>query len=170
MLNQEESRRAFACFIQRSAFPPALRPHRPETAHSLAQPRQNPDRRSAMTSPNRPTHPRMRMLPTTSRLAPLAACLLALAWLPASVPAADVKAEAPPGSVVLRHTRGGAYFVAEPLKEEYDKLLARVQALQADLDAERVDGADVLVEPKDLRARLDKLRADIDQKKVPVAP
>jgi hypothetical protein len=103
--------------------------------------------------------------------ATLLGCLCTGAWLTvAAVRAADVKADAPPGQVVLRHTPGGAYFVAAPLKKEYDRLLAQVQALQADLDADRATGPDVLAELKDLQARLEKLRTEIDQKKVLVSP
>src|SRR4051794_26950518 len=88
--------------------------------------------------------------------ATLLGCLCTGVWLRVEAArAADVKADAPRDHVVLRHTPGGAYFVAGPLKEEYDRLLARVQSLQADLDAERANGPDVLVELKDLRPRLD---------------
>lgn len=121
-----------------------------------------------MTPHNHRTPPRTPPAIMAVVLIVLAACVVGV--LCSLAPAADVQAEAPPNSVVLRHTRGGAYFVAEPLKEEYDKLLARVQTLQADLDAERTTGAAVLVELKDLRDRLDKLRADIEQKKVLVSP
>ena len=101
----------------------------------------------------------------------LLGCLCTAAWLTdAAARAADVKADAPPGQVVLRHTPGGEYFVASDLKEEYDRLLARVQSLQADLDAEHASGPDVLVELKELRPKLDRLRTEIEQKKVLVSP
>ena len=115
--------------------------------------------------------PQSRMPLIIGLAASLLGCLCTATWLGvAAVRAADVKADAPPGQVVLRHTPGGAYFVAAPLKKEYDRLLSRVQALQGDLDAERATGPDVLVELKDLQARLEKLRTEIDQKKVLVSP
>jgi hypothetical protein len=105
----------------------------------------------------------------------LIGCALAIASL--STPAAG-KADplerpsvtAPPNSVVLEHTRGGAYFVAEPLKEEYDRLLGRVRALRAELDAGQVSGPEVLRELKELQPKLDRLRADIEKAKVLVSP
>src|SRR5687767_4819961 len=77
---------------------------------------------------------------------------------------------APANSVVLEHTRGGAYFVSEPLKEEYDRLLSRVRALRAELDAGQVTGPQVLRELNELQPKLDRLRADIEKAKVLVSP
>ena len=80
------------------------------------------------------------------------------------------KTTAPPDHVLLDFTRGGAFYVTKTLKEEYDRLLARVQTLQADLDAERITGADAMLELRALQEQLKTLRADIDKKKVLLAP
>lgn len=82
----------------------------------------------------------------------------------------EVKGTAPDKTVVLRHTRGGAWFVSGPLKDEYDKLLARVGALRADLDAERITGADAQRELEKLQLQLSKLRETIEKEKVLVSP
>ncbi|HWE95037.1 MAG TPA: hypothetical protein VG269_13810 [Tepidisphaeraceae bacterium] len=82
----------------------------------------------------------------------------------------QVEAKAPDKTVVLRHTRGGAWFVSEPLKDEYDKLLARVGALRADLDAERITGAEAQRELENLQFQLSKLRDRIEKEKVLVSP
>lgn len=82
----------------------------------------------------------------------------------------QVEGQAPDKTVVLRHTRGGAWFVSEPLKNQYDKLLARVGALRADLDAERITGADAQRELETLQLQLNKLRDQIEKEKVLVSP
>ncbi len=100
-------------------------------------------------------------------------CFALACAAPASALAADtppVEAKAPDKTVVLRYTRGGAWFVSEPLKEQYDKLLARIGALRADLDAERITGADAQRDLKDLQVQLDKLRDRIEKEKVLVSP
>lgn len=78
--------------------------------------------------------------------------------------------EVPAGHVVLKSTLGGAYCIARPLKERYDKLLGAVQAVQADLDAERIEAADALEELESLQRELKTLRAEIEAKKVLVSP
>ena len=80
----------------------------------------------------------------------------------------EAKGTAPAGQIVLQHTRGGAIFVAEPLKREYDALLARVQSLQSDLDHERISGPDAQSQLKDLKSQLDVLRQKIDTTKTEV--
>jgi len=89
-----------------------------------------------------------------------------------SAMAADtqVTGQAPDKTVVLRYTRGGAWFVSEPLKDQYDSLLARVGALRADLDAERITGADAQRQLADLQTQLNQLRDRIEKEKVLVSP
>jgi len=82
----------------------------------------------------------------------------------------QIEAEAPPNCAVLKHTRGGAFFVAKPLKQEYDRLLSQVESLQADLAAERISGADAQLELQTLQAELTRLREDIERKKILVEP
>lgn len=99
--------------------------------------------------------------------------LLCLAVSPAAAALgqlSEVEGTAPPDTVVLEHARGGAYFVAEPLKKAYDGLVARTRALEADLDADRLSGPEVLAELKGLQSKLAELRGEIDRKKVLVAP
>src|SRR5258706_4446 len=81
------------------------------------------------------------------------------------------KALAPDNHVELKDTISGSYFIAKPLKEEYDRLLSRLTVVRADIEAERTSGAAALRELKSLQIELDKLRKEIEEKKlfVPVA-
>ena len=82
----------------------------------------------------------------------------------------QVEGEAPAGQEALKHTRAGAYFVDTSLKEQYNRLLSRTKSLQADLDAERIGGAEALRELGDLQTKLQQLRDEIEKKKVLVQP
>jgi hypothetical protein len=81
------------------------------------------------------------------------------------------KAVAPDNHLQLRDTASGTYYVAKPLKEEYDRLLSRLKVLQADIEAERTSGAEALRNLKSLQTDLVRLRDEIEKKKqfVPVA-
>jgi hypothetical protein len=81
------------------------------------------------------------------------------------------KATAPDNHVQLKDTASGTYYVAKPLKEEYDKLLSRLRTLQADIESERTSGTEALSNLKALQADLVRLRDEIEKKKlfVPVA-
>lgn len=81
------------------------------------------------------------------------------------------KAFAPENHVELKDTVSGSYFIARPLKEQYDKLLTRLRSLQADIESERTSGAEALRNLKELQTDLGRLRAEIEEKKlfVPVA-
>lgn len=81
------------------------------------------------------------------------------------------KATAPDNHVQLKDTASGTYYVAKPLKEEYDKLLSRLRTLQADIESERTSGAEALSSLKSLQTDLVRLRDEIEKKKlfVPVA-
>jgi hypothetical protein len=81
-----------------------------------------------------------------------------------------VEGTAPPGHELLKHQRGGAYFIARALKEDYDRLVAQLKTLKQDLDAERISGPDAQRELRALQGELDRLRAEIDDKKVLVRP
>ncbi|MGA2255050.1 MAG: hypothetical protein ABSG53_10340 [Thermoguttaceae bacterium] len=95
-------------------------------------------------------------------------CLLAGTARSADIP--QVEGEAPAGQESLQTVRGGAIFVDTSLKEQYNRLLSRVRTLQADLDAERIDGAEAFRELEDLQTKLKRLRDEIEKKKVLVLP
>ena len=81
------------------------------------------------------------------------------------------KAVAPENYVELKDTASGSYFVAKPLKEEYDRLLSRLRVLQGDIESERTSGAEALRSLRTLQTDLVRLRDEIEKKKkfVPVA-
>src|SRR5262249_17569840 len=96
---------------------------------------------------------------------------LGLFFLPqaASLLAADeprATGVAPPNHVILSDTLFGSYFVAAPLKEQYDRLLSRVETLKRELDTERVTGAQAEAQLTSLRDDLQKLRESIERSKV----
>jgi hypothetical protein len=78
--------------------------------------------------------------------------------------------EAPADHVVLKHVRGGAFFVARDLKQQYDGLLARVRSLQAAVADDQISGAEALGQLHELEPKLDALRKEIEAKKVLVSP
>jgi hypothetical protein len=79
------------------------------------------------------------------------------------------KGEAPRDHALVRHVRGGGYFVAKGLKEEYDRLLDQIKGLKADLATQRIGGADARIMLRRLQAQLDELRKNIEDQKVLVA-
>jgi hypothetical protein len=81
-----------------------------------------------------------------------------------------VEGTAPRGHELLKHQRGGAYFIARTLKEDYERLLAQVKALKQDLEAQRITGLEAERELRGLQDALEKLRAEIEEKKVLVRP
>jgi hypothetical protein len=98
---------------------------------------------------------------------------LGLLFLPraASVLASDesrATGVGPPNHVILSDTLTGSYFVAAPLKEQYDRLLSRVETLKRELDTERVTGAQAEAQLRSLRDELQKLRENIERSKVHV--
>jgi hypothetical protein len=107
----------------------------------------------------------------TFRMAPIwiSAILVASAYGAAPDEPTHVEAKAPENTVELRGAREGAWFVSEPLKQQYDALLGRVRALRADVDAERISGKDAERELEALQADLKRLREAIEKQKVLVA-
>lgn len=81
-----------------------------------------------------------------------------------------LEAEAPPNQAVLRHTTGGAYFVAKDLKTKYDELLARIERLKADVAAGNVPGDEALRQLGQLEPQLAQLVKEIEERKVLVTP
>lgn len=76
------------------------------------------------------------------------------------------KAAVPDGMARLSDTLTGSYFVAYPLKLKYDALLAKLDALKRDLDADRVAGPEAVKSLGELRANLKELRDQLDKSKV----
>jgi hypothetical protein len=99
--------------------------------------------------------------------------LAVLAYLPAgparSADTPPLIGQAPPGQEAIGRIRGGYFFVDASLKEEYNRLLSRVRTMQADLDDKRISGAEALQELGGLRAKLKRLRDEIEKKKVLVS-
>lgn len=98
------------------------------------------------------------------------ASLLAFLLLAASLAAADppVPAVAPPDHAVLATMVNGWIFAPQKLKQEYDQLLGRLDALQADIDAGKLTAAQAQRELAEVRGRLETLRRDLDRSKVRV--
>src|SRR5437016_3022271 len=70
----------------------------------------------------------------------------------------SAKAKAPENHAFLKRTVSGGYFVASPLKDEYDRLVSRLRLLKADIDNGRTTGAAALKELSQLQVVLDGLR------------
>jgi len=101
----------------------------------------------------------------------LLVALFAISSTAARAELPKAKATAPDSHVQLKDTASGTYYVAKPLKEEYDRLLSRLKTLQADIESERTSGAVALNSLKTLQTDLIRLRDEIEKKKlfVPVA-
>jgi hypothetical protein len=99
----------------------------------------------------------------------LAGCVC---WTPISRAGAQDRADgqAPPNMAVLKRTRGGAWFVAKDLKEQYDRLLDQARALQAELERNGLSSQEARLRITGLRNELEKLRREIEQKKLLVSP
>jgi hypothetical protein len=80
-----------------------------------------------------------------------------------------LQAEAPPDHAVLDSTLGGAYFVAKDLKEQYEKLLDRVEALKSDVNDGRLPADEALHQIEELEPRLEALRQELEARKVLVS-
>lgn len=92
-----------------------------------------------------------------------------LAQLGGAVLAKDTKpAQAPPDHAVLAETLYGWIFAPQKLKREYDQLLGRLDALQADIDAGKLTAVEARRELATVRERLVVLRRELEQSKVRV--
>ena len=75
----------------------------------------------------------------------------------------EASAKAPPKHTLFRHSFGGAYFIPNPLSEEYEELTSRVDKLRESLDTDDSDTANALREVEQLTKSLDELRTKIDK-------
>jgi len=109
-------------------------------------------------------------LSLTQIVAAPALCLLDVASSSAQRPPI-AKAKGPENHTLLKRTIDGGYFIARPLKDEYDRLVERLRLLKSEIDNGRTTGAAALKELQEMQFMLDALRAEIEAKKVlvPVA-
>src|SRR5262249_23220954 len=75
-------------------------------------------------------------------------------------------AQAPDNHVELKDTVSGSYFIAKPLKEQYDRLLARLRTLKSDIEADRTSGPEASRELRQLQEELQRLRQQIQDQMV----
>ena len=81
------------------------------------------------------------------------------------------QAAAPDKTVELSGTSGGgAYFVNEGLKKDYDKILAQMSSLRNELDNGRITGVDAKRDLAKLQYQLSTLQKKIQEAKVLVSP
>ncbi|MDB5390050.1 MAG: hypothetical protein JWM11_5696, partial [Planctomycetaceae bacterium] len=80
------------------------------------------------------------------------------------------EAKAPPNHVILKHTRGGVFYITKPLKERYDAVRARIMRLNTDLQHDKLTADMAIPQLDQLQEELIQLRKEIEQKKVLVSP
>ncbi len=107
---------------------------------------------------------------SVAMLLSIAALIAGAAWAARAGDLDIIKGDAPPDHAVLKHARGGAYFVPKDLKERHDQLLARVGRIKGDLAGGKIKGDAALRELKEVEPLLEALRKEIEEKKVLVSP
>jgi hypothetical protein len=80
-----------------------------------------------------------------------------------------LKAEAPKDQRIVGRTTGGYYFAAQPLKEEYDKLVDRVYALKLEIVDGKISSKTAAAEIRVLQSELQRVRQLIDATKTFIA-
>ena len=80
-----------------------------------------------------------------------------------------VKNEAPPNMAVVGSKLGGTFYAPKPLKEQYDKLTAKVRTLQAEIIDGKITGKTAAEHVRLLKTELEAVRTQIDAEKVFVA-
>jgi hypothetical protein len=78
----------------------------------------------------------------------------------------DARPQAPGDSRIFERDLAGAFFISRPLMEKYEALRSRINALRADIDEARIDGAKARDEVKALQLELSNLLQTIDQTKL----
>ncbi len=79
-------------------------------------------------------------------------------------------AQAPPNHAVLKHTRGGVYYVAKDLKEQHDKLIQQLKSLRDQVDGADIPADEALKQLQTLKQELEQLQKQILEKRVLVSP
>ena len=82
----------------------------------------------------------------------------------------EIEGQAPPNMAILKHAHGGAWFVAQDLKDKYDRLLDQVRVLQSELEHKGLSANEAHARIGGLRGELDALRREIESKKVLISP
>jgi hypothetical protein len=116
-----------------------------------------------MRSPNLST-----FAPGVARFASLAIAL-SLTTRSAVPDEAKEPPRAPADHVIFDTDRAGAYFIARPLKEEYDALLKRLATLREALAQARIDSTTAHREIDVLQEKLGELRGRIDATRLYIA-
>ena len=75
-------------------------------------------------------------------------------------------AKAPPNHALLSSTLSGWYFVPKEFKEQYDRTVSQLEALQDNIEHGRVKVSEAQTDLVTLRQRLEALRKDMDSKRV----
>lgn len=76
-----------------------------------------------------------------------------------------LQAKLPKDQLIVGGKPGGVYYAAKALKQEYDKLVARTQALRADIANRKITSAEALANVRALQADLERVRQLIDASK-----
>jgi hypothetical protein len=79
------------------------------------------------------------------------------------------KPRAPADSQIISSDRAGAYFIARPLKERYDKLVGQLATLRRDIAEARVASDEARHRVDQLSKELEALKQQIEQSKIYVA-
>ncbi len=75
-------------------------------------------------------------------------------------------AKAPPNHLLLSNTLSGWYFVPKEFKEQYDRTVSQLEALQDNIERGRVKVTDAQTDLAALKQRLEALRKEMDSKRV----
>jgi len=81
-----------------------------------------------------------------------------------------LKTELPKDQLIVGGKPGGFYYAAKDLKEQYDKLLGRVQTLRAEIGGRKISSQEATAQVRKLQEDLQKVRQLIDASKTFVSP
>jgi hypothetical protein len=81
-----------------------------------------------------------------------------------------LKAKMPKDQAIVGGKPGGYYYAAKSLKEEYDKLLGRVQTLRAEIGSRKISSQEATAQVLKLQEDLQKVRQLIDASKTFISP